>query len=630
VLLVQKTTTAVEPSSSEPGGASVAPWRPVVGTTAACLVTFAALGALFLSPYPLNGFSLPVGWDAPFYVWRAKVTAFAGLDPIGTIRSGTPLLLAVLTGASGQNAFTMVALAPALLAGVGGLGSAAMARSALGVGALWVPVVAVFTWVGFGRVGMIGGHLDNVLNAALVLSAFGAACAAIAGGKGAVAVAVLLSAAGLAHWAFHAYAVAVLLAAWFLFVLTKRSRGDRGAWRSAAPLVVATGASVIFTALTFLAPPPQGGAIRIFRPAIRRLLMARLAARLSDGLRYLVLPFSAMGAVAMVRSPVPAERSDARTFLVSLMAAWLASVVAAILVQLVGIPVAASRLLHFLFALPFLGAVALWWGGRGLSARSRWFGVVALLTVSLVVGGFTALAWTTERTRRPWFEAAAVRQVGAAATYVARNAPDRDVVYTLESKVERSSSAGRWWHVVRAVLPPDQIVQANRYYGSIQELAAEPVTPGREAPLAIVVQRYNLTGFERAVESGADVVAPGVVVVGGTAPGEAFPLPEDPRAATSVAGLLGAGGLVVAIWFLAGGGWAIVFLPPDPAVRVMLAPGLGVGLLTLVALAWERLGLSLSGAAAFGPVALVVVVGWGAAALSFRPGGTASQGEARA
>jgi len=600
-----------------------------LGATAACLVTFAALGALFLSPYPLNGFSLPVGWDAPFYVWRAKVTAVAGLDLIGTIRSGTPLLLAVLTGATGQNAFTMVAVAPALLAGVGGLGSAAVARSALGIGALWIPVVGVFTWVGFGRIGMIGGHLDNVLNAALVLSAFGAACATINGRKGAVAVAILLSAAGLAHWAFHAYAVAVLLVAWLLFVLTKRSRGDHGAWRPAAPLLVATGASVMFTALTFLALPPQGGAIRIFRPAIQRLLMDRLVARLSDGLRYLVLPFATLGAMAMARSPVPAERSDARMFLVSLMAAWLASVAVAILVQLAGIPVAASRLLHFLFALPFLGAVALWSGGRRLSTRGRSFGLVGALVVCLIAGGFAALAWTTERTRKPWFEAAAVRQVGSAASYVAQYASDRAVVYTLESKIERSSSAGRWWHVVRAVLPPEQIVRANRYYGSVQEYVAEPEVAGRESPLGIVVQRYNLTGFEEAVRAGADLVAPGVVVVDGTAPDEPLAPLEDPRAATSVAGLLGVGGLVVAIWFLAGGGWAMVLLPPDPLFRVMLAPGLGVGLLTIVALAWERLGLSLSGAAAFGPVGLVVLVGWGAAALSLRPGGKASQGEAR-
>ena len=39
----------------------------------------------------------------------------------------------------------------------------------------------------FGRIGIVGGHLDNALNAAFVLSAFGAAVACIAGGRGAVA-----------------------------------------------------------------------------------------------------------------------------------------------------------------------------------------------------------------------------------------------------------------------------------------------------------------------------------------------------------------------------------------------------------------------------------------------------------
>src|SRR5919106_123158 len=282
---------------AEPGvprdSQGVRSWRSYLGALGSAAVTLAALGALFLLPYRVNDFAYPVGWDALFYVWRADVTAALGLGWVGTVRAGTPLLLATLMGLTGENGFTLVVVAPAILAGVAGLGAAAMIRVGLGVGVGYPPFLAVMAWVGFGRIGIIGGHTDNLLNAALVLPAFAAACATVGGGGGAVAVAVLLSGAAVAHWPFYLYASAILLLALAIFVLLQLRMGERGL-TLVGRLLAAVGASGVVAALTFLAPPPQGGTGVNFPSA---LLRERFLKRLGMPARYPAVPLALPGAV---------------------------------------------------------------------------------------------------------------------------------------------------------------------------------------------------------------------------------------------------------------------------------------------------------------------------------------------
>src|SRR5207302_1853877 len=112
--------------------------RVPAGTAlAVCLVTLAALGMLFLVDYVRRGFHYPVGWDAPYYVWRANEVGFDGLARIGGVRSASPLLMTILMEATRQSAFTVVSLVPPILAGIAGLGSAVMVRAALAVDTIW-------------------------------------------------------------------------------------------------------------------------------------------------------------------------------------------------------------------------------------------------------------------------------------------------------------------------------------------------------------------------------------------------------------------------------------------------------------------------------------------------------------
>src|SRR5438132_13567567 len=253
-----------EPRAVPPAGAS---WQPWLAEVIACLAVFAALGAFFLYRYPRQHLPYPVGWDSPYYVWRANSVAARGLEGIGAIRAASPLLLAMLVRATGQNALTMVAVLPAVLVGIVGLGAAVMVRTAFGVKARWVPFIAVMTWLAFGRIGMVGSHLDNVLNSAFVVSAFGAAVVLIGARRPSaivrgVGVAVLLMAAALAEWPFYLIALAILGLALALFVWLPFGDGEREwpeRFREAFPIAGGAAASVAFTGLTFLTIREAGG-----------------------------------------------------------------------------------------------------------------------------------------------------------------------------------------------------------------------------------------------------------------------------------------------------------------------------------------------------------------------------------
>ncbi|HEX8098568.1 MAG TPA: hypothetical protein VF660_00015, partial [Actinomycetota bacterium] len=102
-----------------------------VSAFAVAAATAVAVTGFFLLPYFRRGLHYPLGWDAPFYIWRAELVSLEGLAGNGVVRSASPLLLAVLSRMTGQSAWTLVALLPPIMASVASLGGAAMARAAL-------------------------------------------------------------------------------------------------------------------------------------------------------------------------------------------------------------------------------------------------------------------------------------------------------------------------------------------------------------------------------------------------------------------------------------------------------------------------------------------------------------------
>ena len=599
------------------------------GIFVACLVTMAAVGGLFLSPYFLRGYRYPVGWDAAYYVWRAGAVTFDGLATLGTARVGTPLLHAILMRVTGQNGFTIVAIAAPLLAGILGLAAAAMVRAALGVSALWVPVIGLVSWVGFGHIGIVGGHFDQLLNATMVVAAFAAAVAFAGGGRGAVAMAMLLSAAGLAEWPFYLFASFVLVLGVGIAVLAAMVSGPvapRGAMRPLLPLAVGAAVSGAVTTVALLVEPTSTLGVNLAGPRIHGILKERFLARLRDPARYYAVPLAALGAIAVRTRTGPGRCSGRRLFL-SLMAAWTILTVVAGFLQLAGIPVAGARLSSYFFAVPILAGVFVWWVGVSLPRRAGRSGppqlarpvaaAVAGLVVALV-GGLGVVALRAERARIPWVEPPAVRQAVAAGAYVERLGANRNVVYLFMTRRVDPSTVGRWWHVVRASIPPDQVPTASKERALpadyVRAAGIDPEAGSGGGPLVVVLQRYNEAGYAQALQDfPGHVVAPGVIVLGGALPSTPVSPPPVPLARTRPLDLAWLVPALLVVLFAVGSGWSWSLLPDDPVVRLSMAPALGVGTLVLLAALWDRIGLGFSSLQVAVLVPLGALLGWAAA-----------------
>jgi hypothetical protein len=280
------------------------------------------------------------------------------------------------------------------------------------------------------------------------------------------------------------------------------------------------------------------------------------------------------------------------------------------LAQLAGIPVAGGRLTNDLFAVPILASVFVWWLARTLARRMPGpRGMVAGgLVVAVVVGVFGSMAWVTGRSRVPYFEPDGVRQAADAGRYVQRSLFDRPVAFLVATPRGDSGTGGRWWHVVRAALPPEVVARAERFDGKPSEFTASPRGP----VVGIVLQRFNKAGYTEALRNGEGaVVAPGVMVLGSPlAAGGRSPVIAPPQADLRATTLLWLLPVLVSILFLAGSGWAWGLLPADPVVRVGLAPALGAAVLSILALGWERVGLGFAPWESVLLIALASLAGW--------------------
>ena len=582
----------------------------------ACLSTLAALGVLFLLQYVHRGFRYPIAWDAPTYVYRVNEVGFDGLSRLGAVRSGSPLLLATLMQVTRQNAMTLVAVAPAVFAGVAGLGAAVMVRASLETKAVWVPVIGILAWVAFVDVGIIQQHLDNSLNVALVLGGLGAAIASMHWNRGAVAVGILLAAAGVAEWTFYAFAACTLAGALVLFaVTTARESGARVALAPVRGPAIALGGSAVVTALTFLAiPVVRGVGVAIGSPTVRGMLRQRFFERLHDAERYLAFPLAAAGAFVAARAPVSRAAVPARRLFLCLMASWAALTVVAGLAQWFGLPTAGGRLSSYFFVVPILTGVFVWWLARRTEtfvrprAGTAAAAAAAVVVASVFVVGFGVAAWRRIRPEQPVMDPQAVAQTAAAGRYLRAAAPDRAAVFTFSPGISADTSH-LWWSIVQASLPAEEVPRARQ---ALATPAAAAARPG--APPVVVLQIYNRQTFAQAQSlPGARGVAPGVVVLNGPGTMTTAPAGPTPEANTTPTGILWTGGVVVGLLFAVGLGWALALLPHDPVTVVGLAPGLGAAVIILTALAWAAVGLPLHGLDPLWPLVIGAGAGWGLA-----------------
>jgi hypothetical protein len=240
--------------------------------------------------------------------------------------------------------------------------------------------------------------------------------------------------------------------------------------------------------------------------------------------------------------------------------------------------------------------------------------VVSVVVVAAVVGGFGAIEWTTGRVRTPYFEDQGVEQAAVAGAYLDRTAPGQRVEFLVSSPHGDTGTGERWWRVVQAALPPDVVARSDR--SEAQPSAYRPAA----GSIGVVLARFNKLGYREALSQGqGTVVGPGVLALGPAPPAGAesdhVVAPHADLRAGTLLWLLPALALLL---FAAGSGWAAAVLPPDRVLQVALAPSLGVAVLSIAALGWERAGLGFSSTQALAVVGIATAAGWAVAATRLR------------
>jgi hypothetical protein len=644
---------------SEPGGPSggrgrafLLQWLPAAAGAGAVFVgTF----LLYFLIYRVRGFTLPLGWDTPWYVWRADYVGHVGIGPLDTAaRPGHPLLSATLSSLTGLSALRMEVVLPFVLVAL--LALAVGAVVAVGGRQEWWrwAAAAVVSGVTIGTTRLVGENVSNLMNVLFVVVAFQLLVRFAAGGRGFVGAVVLLVAGAMSHWLFMPV-VALFMAGWWVLALPASARARRSGtalWRTESGGLFAAG-GVAGAATLALIYPVLGST---FRTREIGELKSRYGPKFREDLKgmwaWAVGPLAAVGTVFVVR-PAAGDRDESssatRGPFLRMVGGWTAVCLVGIAVAAVTLAVPPHRFLGLLVALPMAVALAalVWTVGRWVARRAgRPAGMIA---AALIVGALTVptLAWWygPADTSGPeqWFDQAAFDQARSIDAYIDGLPGDRPVVVgvgPLGSSGPISISLKE--RTVRAGLAPEHQERVFVVPGEPQDLLAgrfslvpnaefnshnrvffeEGATALRGGAPIVIPQALGPQEFQRAVaKEHARVIAPGVALLRGPAPaaslGEPPPLQVMPGTAR---GVLEAVALVVLLG-LAGLGWTVWFLGAGarPVVVLSLAPTVGAAMLILGALVTVKLGLHPAEAPGVA-TALVVAVAGGAFAVAGRRG----------
>ena len=607
-----------------------------------------ALSAFYLAVYRTARHSLPVGFDTPWYVWRAAFVGARGIGPLGTsVRPGHPILASSLGSVSHLSPLELgVVLAPALT-GVFALALAAVWVVGPGTGERrgsswdWV-VPGAIGGVLLGATRLVGENVANLLVLVLVLAALVPLVRGVdegAGGRGFWATVLLLIAAGLAHWVFLAVFAVILGAAALLALPSSLAEHRSGAAlvRTESGRIVAA-LGVAGVAVVALA----AGILRsAFQTADARDDRSRFLPKLRSDLDKLylpaLLPAGVAGALALGR-PRPRSTSPPgreRSFSLRVLTAWTLVTLAGTVIAAVTLAAPPHRLLALLVAVPgaiALASAVLWLAGW---ARGRWGSVAA---VGVTVAAVLALAvpgWQGWYHHGPgiWIDRAGLQQAETVSVYLRMLPSDRPVVILIDPHGRAGIiSAALADRDIRVGLAPAQQERVHFYVGDLGGLLAgrpfaspnpdlaaaiEPywddvrgVLPSR--PPLVILQAFARRAFTEATGSAlAREIGPGVALVRGPAPATTIAAAPIPRAFPGLRLALVWSAVILAALFAVGFGWAVVALGADaPApVIVGVAPAMGAGALILGGFAAAEAGVRLAGAGGVATFAVVAAAG---------------------
>jgi len=574
----------------------------------------AVLFVVFLYPFVLTGYPVPVGPDVPVYLWWARVGAAEGLSAVGT-RPGTPALIPTIAGVIGVGSVTSVAGLQYALGPAIGLAGAALIR-----GRDRTPQLA---WVlgglltGIWAVHLGAGYLANLAFVACFLAA--AAALARRTRRGAGAAALLLAGGGLAHPQFFVVGAGILLVAVVWSVWLDRDDGAFGSRTDAGRTLaaVAGGGAVVGGALlTMLAGPDALGGDTSKDAFLRRVgALETLGRTYLDRFfrnpgRYAPWVSVPLAAVGAWRGIGGASDADAvlrvgrrggfvRRFLFS----WVGLTVIAVPFALATRWFPPDRMLTFAFCVPLLAALGVAWICRRIRRRGWAIAVGVALVVAFAWPALTS--WANQRGFLGPQEVADATTVGRIAATLP---PGTLLVYVVDEPATSGTfAASHALNVARGTVPPDRTLDVRVYVGDPGRLLdGEPTI--RDDRLFTLASTTSLEGippdrprevfviadFARGERSFDD---PRLVRwsdgLATTVPGPR-PLEEvsgEPGVSSPVAMSLAAVATFVLLAAI-GYGWARWAIDAVGAA-LAAAPACGVAVLTVVAVAAERIGAPL-------------------------------------
>ncbi len=640
-------------TDDEPPPSGPRPAAAWFGAAAGAGGVFVGTFLLYFLVYRVRHFSLPLGWDTPWYVWRADYVGHVGIGILDTAsRPGHALLSATLTSLTGIPSIRMEVVLPYVLVGM--LALAVGATAAVGTGRQewwrWAAAAAA-AGVTIGTTRLVGENVSNLMNLLFVLVAFLLLirfAAPDGGWPGFAGSIVLLAAAALSHWLFMPV-VALFMAAWWLLALPSSIRARRAGTplvRTEAGALFAAG-GIAGAATLALIYPVLGSSFRTREIGeLRSRYLPKFREDLNGMAAWAVAAPTAVGGYLVAR-PAAADRSDVpeRGPFLRMLGGWTAVCLLGMAIAAITLALPPHRFLGLLVAMPMavaLGALV-WTVGRWVARHAG--RPAGIATAVLIVGALTiptVLWWfgpadvrgdvvLREPAQGPeqWFQQDAYQEARSIDAYVAQLPAGRQVVVgvgplgssgpisiSLKERTVRAGLAPE--HQARVWVVPGEPAdlldgrftrvpsgEANAHNRPFFDEGASALRSGA----AIVVPRaLGAREFRRAVQQDdARVIAPGVALVRGPTPESPIGAPPPLRVVpTTEAGVLQAIALVVLLG-VAGLGWALWFLGTGarPLVVVSVAPTAGAGVLVLVALAATKLGLHVAEAPG---VALTVVV----------------------
>lgn len=550
--------------------------------------------------YVVRGYRLPLGPDAPVYVWWAKLAGHDGLSAVH--RPGVPALMLVLVGTLHLPVVAVVAALEVVLGVALGVASAALVRAANGARAAWVLAGLL---AGTFAVHLATGYLANLAFAALFLAA--AVMLALATRRATVAAAVLIGAGGLAHPLFFPLGALILAIA-----AAQAWRGARDEAVRVGMAALGGGALLGLGVLAMLAGPgplavdtSRDGFLRRagLTDVLRSAYLDRFVHRWARYVQWASVPLAIVGL------------RGTGGFVGRFLRAWGAVLVAGVVFALGTGLFPADRFITFGYVVPILaayGLVRLWHAlaPRHALRSRRALALLATgaLTLAMLAGAFTA--WARQE---PFMSELEVSRVTSANPYAEAAPPGSPLVFSVNGEGGTVSFlATRAANVIRAGMPPDRIRDV--YVVVPPPAEGAPTSPERQALASLTGQdaeaietthgpdggvSFTLAPFDRidlpsAQQHPAERVATGVFVrpVTTDAPGP----PVEPLEPSSPGGIALATFAVLALVTTTGYGWARS--ATDGALTAAaLAPMFGTAALILLGIALERLGVPLTGAA---------------------------------